>query len=46
MMWRNVNMVQYESPELDVVAVTVEVGFSLSDPTLENIDGEKEEIEW
>lgn len=45
-MQKNVNKLQYESPDLTLVAVTVEVGFSLSDPTLENIGGEKEEVEW
>ena len=40
------NAPQYESPELSVVAIAVEAGFSLSNSTLENIGGEKEEIEW
>lgn len=38
--------VQYESPELSFVVVVVEAGFSLSDPMLEEIYGEKEEIVW
>lgn len=37
---------KYETPELSVVAVAVDAGFSLSDSTLENIWGENEEIEW
>lgn len=43
---KNVNALQYESPELNVVAIAVEAGFSLSNPTLENIGGEKEEMDW
>ena len=45
-MIQNVSTVQYESPELSFMVVAVEAGFSLSDPFLENIDGEKEEIIW
>lgn len=40
------DIVQYESPELNLCEVAVEAGFSLSNPTLENIGGEKEEMEW
>lgn len=40
------DIVQYESPELNVCEVDVEAGFSLSSPTLENIGGEKEEMDW
>ena len=43
---KNVNALQYESPELNVVAIAVEAGFSLSNSMLENIGGEKEEIDW
>ena len=42
----NVKKEQYESPELSSVEVAVEAGFGLSDPTLEDIGGEKEEVEW
>ena len=45
-MLKNVKAVQYESPELSVVVVAVEAGFSQSEPTLENVGGEKEEVEW
>ena len=40
------DIVQYESPELNVCEVDVEAGFSLSNSTLENIGGEKEEMDW
>ena len=42
----NSNIAQYESPELSLCEVAVEVGFSLSYSSLENIGGEKEEIDW
>ena len=45
-MLKCVNAEGYASPELSVVEVMVEAGFSLSNPVLENIGGEKEEIEW
>ena len=45
-MLQNFSNVQYESPELSFVMVAVEAGFSLSDPMLEEIGGEKEELIW
>ena len=42
----NRDIVQYESPELNVCEVYVEAVISLSNPTLENIGGEKEEMDW
>ena len=42
----NSNIAQYESPELGLCEVSVEAGFSLSGSSLENIGGEKEEIDW
>ncbi|MBQ8494002.1 MAG: hypothetical protein IJ464_06980 [Alistipes sp.] len=36
----------YEEPQLDVVNVDVEYGLSLSNGSLESIDGVTEEIEW
>ena len=43
-MLRIVSAEQYEAPKLDVLEIAVEAGFSGS--TLENIGGEKEEIDW
>ena len=45
-MLQNFSNAQYEAPELSFVVVAVEVGFSLSNPMLEEIYGEKEEIVW
>ena len=43
-MLRIVSVEQYEAPKLDVLEIAVEAGFSGS--VLENIGGEKEEIDW
>lgn len=43
-MLRIVSIEQYEAPKIDVLEIAVEAGFSES--MLEDVGGEKEEIEW
>ncbi|MBQ8366153.1 MAG: hypothetical protein IJX40_00265 [Alistipes sp.] len=45
-MTKTKRVARYEEPRLDVVTVTVEYGFSLSNVSLESIAGEAEETEW
>ena len=45
-MLHNYSNIEYETPELSFVEVAVEEGFAISDSSIEDLGGEKEEIEW